>query len=78
MLVTVLLASFVLMLLSSIFFAVGLPEVWARGLFMTTVVLWFALGIVLMADSIIDTRRYAKTAPATSSRGDKEKGNDDD
>jgi hypothetical protein len=77
-LVSVLLTSFVLMILSGIFYGVGLPEDWARGLFMATVVLWFALGIGLIVNSFWETGQYAKAIPVASSETDKEESKDDD
>jgi hypothetical protein len=78
MLVWVLLASFLLMILSGVFYALGLPEDWARGLFWVTVVLWFILGAALIASSFIETRRYARQAKATPAPSRKEDAEDED
>ena len=77
MLVWVLLASFLLMILSGILYALGLPEEWARGLFMVTVVLWFILGGALIVTSFTETRQYARQAKATSSPSPKEDAEDE-
>jgi Na+/melibiose symporter-like transporter len=77
-LVLVLLASFVLMLLSGVFYGLGLPEDWARGLFMVTVVLWFILGGALMVNSFIETREYGRKAQPTPAPSKKEAAEDDD
>jgi len=76
-LVLVLLASFVLMLLSGVFYGLGLPEEWARGLFMVTVVLWFILGGALIVMSFVETREYARAKP-TPAPSKKETAEDDD
>jgi hypothetical protein len=57
-LVLVLLASFIIMVLSGVFYALGLPEEWARALFLTTVVLWFILGGALIVTSVMETRSF--------------------
>ena len=77
-LVLVLLASFILMILSGVFYALGLPEAWARGLFMVTVVLWFILGGALIVAGFIETREIAQKAKATPAPSKKEDGKDDD
>ena len=77
-LVLVLLASFMLMILSGIFYALGLPEVWARGLFLVTVVLWFILGGALIVAGFIETRDLAQKAKATPAPSKKEDAEDDD
>ena len=64
-LVIVLLASFILMILSGVFYGLGLPEEWARGLFMVTVVLWFILGGALIVSGLMETREMASRAKAT-------------
>jgi hypothetical protein len=69
-LVYLLLASFVLMILSGIFFALGLPEDWARALFMATVLVWIVLGIALAVQGRMEVRameRVAGTPVATPS-----------
>lgn len=55
-LLVVLIGSFVLMLLSGIFFMAGLPEDLARALFLGTVVMWFALGIAVIVKGRLDVR----------------------
>ena len=77
-LVWVLLASFLLMILSGVFYALGMPEDWARGIFMVTVVLWFVLGVALMVSSVIETRQYTKQAKATPAPSPKEDAEDVD
>jgi len=77
-LVLVLLASFLLMILSGLFFGLGLPEDWARGLFMVTVVLWFVLGGALMVQGFLENRRYAQAAVATPVAPKEEDANDGD
>lgn len=77
-LVLVLMASFLLMILSGIFFGLGLPEDWARGLFMVTVVLWFVLGTGLIVQGIIENRKYARAAavPTTPRKEEADVGDD--
>lgn len=77
-LVWVLLASFVLMVLSGVFYGLGLPEDWARGLFMVTVVLWFILGGALIVSGFQETRKYARAARPTPAPSAKEDAEDDD
>lgn len=55
-LLVVLIGSFVLMLLSGIFYMAGLPEDLARALFLGTVVMWFALGIAVLVKGRLDVR----------------------
>jgi hypothetical protein len=55
-LLIVLIGSFVLMLLSGILYMAGLPEDLARALFLATVVMWFALGIAVLAKGRLDVR----------------------
>jgi len=71
-------ASFLLMILSGIFFGLGLPEDWARGLFMVTVVLWFVLGTGLIVQGIIENRKYARAAavPTTPRKEEADVGDD--
>jgi Na+/melibiose symporter-like transporter len=73
-----LLASFVLMVLSGIFFALGLPEDWARGLFMVTVILWFILGGALIVKSFTETSEYRRQAKPTPASSVEEAPEDDD
>lgn len=77
-LVAVLLASFVLMIMSGIFFALGLPEEWARGLFFVTVVLWFVLGGALLVMSLVETRQFARMPTPTPAPSKKEDAEDED
>jgi len=77
-LVWVLLASFVLMTLSGVFYGLGLPEEWARGLFMVTVVLWIVLGGALILSGFLETREYARAAKPTPAPSKKEDAEDDD
>jgi len=73
----VLLASFVLMILSGVFYGLGVPEDWARGLFMVTVVLWFILGGALIVMSFVETHQYASKAKPTPAPSQKEDAEDD-
>ena len=59
LLVYLLVASFVLMLLSGAFFMLGLPEAQSRALFLATVVIWFALGIWAIVDGQLEIGRIA-------------------
>ncbi len=61
-LVYLLMASFVLMILSGIFYGLGLPEDWARALFMATVILWFILGIALIVQGRMEVREIARNS----------------
>ncbi len=78
LLVTVLLASFILMILSGVFYALGMPEDWARGLFMATVVLWFVLGGALIVSGFMETREYARRGRASPAPSQKEVAEDED
>ena len=62
-LLVMLLGSFVLMILSGIFYGLGLPEDWARALFMATVILWLLLGIALIVQGFQETRAIARSVP---------------
>ena len=77
-LVLVLLASFIVMILSGVFYALGLPEDWARGLFMTTVVLWFVLGGALVASGIMETRAHAPRGQVVTAPSKKEDAEDEE
>ena len=57
--------SFVLMILSGIFFAFGLPEAWARALFIGTVMAWMILGIALIVQGRMEVNAQSR-ALATS------------
>lgn len=77
-LVWLLLASFILMIMSGIFFALGLPEDWARGLFIVTVILWFVLGGGLMVMSFVETKQYSRKATPTPAPSKEEAAEDDE
>ncbi len=64
-LVYLLLGSFVLMILSGIFFALGLPEDWARALFMGSVVAWVILGIALIVQGRTDVSAHTRELAAS-------------
>jgi hypothetical protein len=59
LLVYLLVASFLLMLLSGAMFMAGLPEAPSRALFLATVVIWVALGIWAIVDGRLEMRRVA-------------------
>jgi len=63
-LVVMLVASFVLMLLSGAMFMAGLPEAPSRALFLATVVIWVALGIWAIVDGRLEMRRLAAAQAA--------------
>ena len=65
LLVYLLVASFALMLLSGAMFMLGLPEAESRALFLATVVIWIAIGIWIIVDGQLETRRIA-AAQATA------------
>ena len=69
-------ASFVLMILSGIFYGLGLPEDWARALFMATVVLWVILGIALIVQGRMEVRRIARDPNAPQRIAAKEEAED--
>ena len=71
-LVYLLLASFVLMILSGIFYGLGVPEDWARALFMGTVIIWIVLGIALMIQGRMDVKAIARKTPAIADAPSKE------
>ena len=73
-LVVMLLGSFLLMVLSGVFYGLGLPEDWARALFMATVILWLALGVALILHGFMETRSIARSAPVTGGQ----EGNDEE
>jgi hypothetical protein len=77
-LVVALLASFGLMVLSGVFYALGLPEDWARGLFMVTVILWVILGGALIVRSFTETSEYAQRPKSTPGPSKTEAAEDDD
>jgi hypothetical protein len=57
--------SFVLMVLSGVFFALGLPDDWARALFISTVVIWIVLGVALIVQGQLEVRNLKLTAYTT-------------
>jgi Kef-type K+ transport system membrane component KefB len=65
--------SFVLMVLTGVLFALGLPEDWARALFIATVIIWLVLGVALMVQGNMETKALAGRARPVS----KEDGGDD-
>ena len=65
LLLTLLTGSFVLMVLSGVFFALGLPNEWARALFMATVVIWIVLGVALIVQGQLEVRSLRGAAVAT-------------
>ena len=67
--------SFVLMLLSGIFYGLGLPEDWARALFIATVIVWIVLAVVLMIQGIQETGAYEPQGHGGSD-GDSDGGSD--
>ena len=74
-LLTILWASFVLMILSGIFYGLGLPEEWARGLFVATVIIWIVIGVALIIQGQMDVRTFARaTASSLEGEGKSEKG----
>jgi uncharacterized membrane protein YccC len=64
-LLIVLWGSFVLMVLSGVFFALGLPNDWARALFFATVVIWIVLGVALVVQGRLEVRSLQRAAGAT-------------
>ncbi len=64
-LVYLLVGSFVLMILSGIFFALVLPEAWARALFMGTVLAWVALGIAFIVQGRMEVSAQARALAAS-------------
>ena len=64
-LVYLLVGSFVLMVFSGIFFALGLPEAWARALFMGTVVSWVILGIAFIVQGRMEVSAQARVLAAS-------------
>lgn len=67
-----LLASFVLMILSGILFGLGMPDDWARALFVGTVLLWAVLGLALILQDRREVRVHAEggAAPSPGPAGD--------
>jgi hypothetical protein len=68
-LLVVLIGSFVIMLLSGIFYMAGLPEDLARALFLATVVIWFALGIAVLVKGRLDVRDLERERASRPSEG---------
>jgi hypothetical protein len=62
--------SFVLMLLSGVFYGLGLPEDWARAMFIATVIVWLALGIALIVQGRMETRAFARARTAAVGEGE--------
>ncbi len=60
LLVVLLCGSFVLMILSGLFYMAGLPEDWARMLFLATVIVWTVLGIAVIVDGLRTTAALAR------------------
>lgn len=75
-LVVLLVLSFVLMLLSGIFFALGLPEDWARALFMATILIWVVLGVALIVQGQMEVRALARTQPSAPAGSEQKEGED--
>jgi hypothetical protein len=63
LLVVLLGGSFVLMLLSGLFYMAGLPEDWARAMFLATVIVWTVLGIAVIVDGHRTTAAHARARP---------------
>ena len=57
--------SFVLMVLSGVFFALGLPNDWARALFIATVVIWIVLGVALIVQGQLEVQNLKRTVGTT-------------
>jgi hypothetical protein len=66
LLVLMLLGSFTFMVLSGVFYGLGLSENWARAMFMATVLLWVLLGIGLIIQGQAEKRAFARAAAATT------------
>jgi len=62
-LVVLLGGSFVMMLLSGLFYMAGLPEDWARALFLATVIVWTVLGIAVVVEGQRATAAFARARP---------------
>jgi len=62
-LVVLLGGSFVMMLLSGLFYMAGLPEDWARALFLATVIVWIVLGAAVIVDGQRTTAALARARP---------------
>jgi hypothetical protein len=52
--------SFILMLLSGIFYGLGLPEDLARAFFIATVAVWIVLGLALMYMGFAERASYER------------------
>ena len=63
LLVVLLGGSFVLMILSGLFYMAGLPEDWARVLFLATVIVWTVLGIAVVVEGQRTTAAFARARP---------------
>lgn len=75
-LVVLLVLSFVLMLLSGIFFALGLPEDWARALFMATILIWTILGVALIVQGQMEVRALARVQSSAPAAPEPKEGKD--
>ena len=53
------------MILSGILYGLGMPEDWARALFIGTVVLWAVLGVALIVQGEREARAYARGGAAS-------------
>lgn len=60
LLVVLLGGSFVLMILSGLFYMAGLPEDWARALFLATVIVWTVLGVAVIVEGQRTTAAFAR------------------
>jgi hypothetical protein len=69
LLLTLLWGSFILMILSGVFFALGLPEEWARGLFVATVIVWVVLGIALIVQGQMEVKAFRKAGGTPRKEG---------
>ncbi len=63
LLVVLLGGSFVLMVLSGLFYIAGMPEDWARALFLATVIVWTILGVAVVVDGQRTVSALARARP---------------
>lgn len=75
LLVYLLAGSFVLMLLSGVFYGLGLPETWARALFIATLLVWITIGVAVIVEGQLETRAIARVrgpvgVPETAAKGE--------
>jgi hypothetical protein len=80
-LITLLGMSFMLMVLSGVFYVAGIPASWARALFLATVIIWIVLGVAVMIKSHQDKAAYVlrqqqrgKSTGASTEVGDEDEG----